>query len=120
MGVSLDRDKITLPNALPTGNDFREWISAAHVVWTKETPELLAEFANINHRNILTDFVTNSQAFYVQLGYRLPWLEGAFKPYYRFDHTHPPLSEHVFPHHHLVASILRLPYAIIQHAAFSS
>src|SRR5467141_3110975 len=48
MGVSVYRDKITLPNTLPNGNDFREWISGAHVVWTKETPELLAEFANIN------------------------------------------------------------------------
>src|SRR5229473_3501130 len=76
MGVSVYRDKITLPVVTPTGNEFREWISAAHIVWTKENPEFLAEFANVNHRNILTNFVTNSQAFYVQLGYRLPWLEG--------------------------------------------
>src|SRR6266404_3182955 len=42
MGVSLYRDKITL-----AGADFREWITSAHVVWTKETPEFLAEFANV-------------------------------------------------------------------------
>jgi hypothetical protein len=118
MGVSLYRDKITLPNTLPTGNNFREWISSAHVVWTKETPELLAEFANVNHRNILTNFVTNSQAFYVQVGYRLPWLEGAFKPYYRFEHTHTPLSEQVFTNQDLVGSILGLRYDIINYAAF--
>jgi len=43
-------------------------------------PEFLAEFANVNHRNILTNFVTNSQAFYAQVGYRLPWLERTLKP----------------------------------------
>src|SRR5437660_9916425 len=48
MGVSLYRDKITLPVAIATGNEFREWISAAHIVWTKENPEFLAEFANVN------------------------------------------------------------------------
>src|SRR6266849_3856733 len=118
MGVSVYRDKITLPVAGPNGTDFREWISAAHVVWTKETPEFLAEFANVNHRNILTNFVTNSQAFYVQLGYRLPWLERTLKPYYRFEHTHTPLSEQVFTNQDLVGSILGLRYDIINYAAF--
>ncbi len=120
MGVSLYRDKITLPNALPTGNNFREWISAAHVVWTKETPEFLAEFANVNHRNILTNFVTNSQAFYVQVAYRLPWLERTLKPYYRFEHTHTPLSEQVFTNQDLVGSILGLRYDITNYAAFKA
>ncbi len=34
MGVSVYRDKITLPVVSPAGNEFREWISAAHIVWT--------------------------------------------------------------------------------------
>jgi len=118
MGVSLYRDKITLANTLPTGNNFREWITAAHVVWTKETPEFLAEFANVNHRNILTNFVTNSQAFYAQIGYRLPWLERSFKPYYRFEHTHTSLSEQVFTNQDLVGSIVGLRYDITNYAAF--
>ncbi|HEV1996275.1 MAG TPA: hypothetical protein VGR03_18215 [Candidatus Acidoferrum sp.] len=116
MGVSVYRDKITLP----TGNNFREWISAAHVAWTKETPEFLAEFANVNHRNILTNFVTNSQAFYAQVGYRLPWLERSLKPYYRFEHTHTPLSEQVFTNQDLVGSILGLRYDITNYAAFKA
>src|SRR5204863_396020 len=82
MGVSVYRDKITLPIVSPAGNEFREWISAAHIVWTKETPEFLAEFANVNHKNILTNATTNNQAYYVQVGYRLPWLEKTLKPYY--------------------------------------
>src|SRR6266581_3689586 len=120
LGVSVYRDKITLPITLPNGNNFREWISAAHVVWTKETPEFLAEFANVNHRNILTNFVTNSQAYYVQIGYRLPWFEKTLKPYYRFEHTHTPMSEEVFANQDLVGSIVGLRYDISNYAALKS
>ena len=118
MGVSVYRDKITLLGPQPNGNNFREWISAAHIVWTKETPEFLAEFANVNHRNILTNFVTNSQAFYAQVGYRLPWMERTLKPYYRFEHTHVPLSEQVFTNQDLVQSIVGMRYDITNYAAF--
>src|SRR6267154_2000042 len=120
MGISVYRDKITLPNTLPNGNNFREWISAAHLVWTKESPEFLAEFANVNHRNILTNFVTNSQAFYAQVGYRLPWFEKTLKPYYRFEHTHTSLSEQVFTNQELVGSIIGLRYDITNYAAFKA
>ena len=118
MGVSVYRDKITLPTPTPAGNDFREWISAAHIVWTKESPEFLAEFANVNHRSILTNAVTNNQAYYVQVGYRLPWLEKTLKPYYRFEHTHTPLSENVFLNQDLVQSIAGMRYDITNYAAF--
>src|SRR5438046_636878 len=57
MGVSVYRDKITT-----AGGDFREWITAAHLVWTRETPEFLAEFANVNHRAVLTGLTTNSRS----------------------------------------------------------
>src|SRR5438309_9861010 len=36
VGVSVYRDKITLPMVSPTGNEFREWISAPHILCTKE------------------------------------------------------------------------------------
>jgi phosphate-selective porin O/P len=120
MGVSLYRDKITLPEILPTGNNFREWISAAHIVWTKENPEVLAEFANVHHLNILTNAVTNNQAYYVQVGYRLPWFERNIKPYYRFEHTHTPFSEQVFTNQDLVESTVGVRYDITNYAAFKS
>src|SRR6267378_1148976 len=115
MGVSVYRDKITV-----AGRDFREWISGAHIVWTKESPEFLAEFANVNHRAVLTDLSTNSQAFYVQLGYRLPWFERTVKPYYRFEYTHTPLSEQVFTNQDLVGSTLGVRYDITNYAAFKT
>jgi hypothetical protein len=130
MGVSLYRDKITLPVTGPNGSNFREWISAAHIVWTKESPEFLAEIANVHHRNILTNAVTNSTAFYAQVAYRLPWFQKSLKPYYRFEHTHTPLSEEIFRNQvlsnqtlsnlDLVQSIVGLRYDISTYAAFKS
>jgi hypothetical protein len=113
LGVSVYRDKITLAD----GRNFREWITGAHLVWTKESPEFLAEFANVNHRQVLTNLVTNSQAFYVQLGYRLPWFEKTLKPYYRFEYIHTPLSEQVFGNQDLVGSNLGIRYDITNYAA---
>src|SRR5216684_3170830 len=48
-----------------TGNpQFRELITSAHIVWTKETPEFLAEFAHVRHRNTLTEQEFNSSSAY--------------------------------------------------------
>ncbi len=115
VGASVYRDKITL-----AGQDFREWISGAHIVWTKESPEFLTEFVNVNHRAVLTDVTTNSQAFYVQTGYRLPWFERTVKPYYRFEYTHTPLSERVFTNQDLIGSIVGVRYDISSFAAFKA
>jgi hypothetical protein len=115
-GASVYRDKISLGG----GNDFREWIASAHVVWTRGDPELLAEFANVNHQSILTNKVSNSDAFYVQLGYRMPWMEKTLKPYYRFEYIHTPQSDVVFGNLNLVESIVGLRYDISSYAAFKS
>ena len=50
VGGSVYRDKLT-PQP---GQNFDEWIAAADVVWTKEHPEFLAEFANVHHRDVQT------------------------------------------------------------------
>jgi len=114
VGGSAYRDKITLP----AGPEFREWISSAYIVWTKGAPEFLAEFENVNHRNILTDQVANSDAWYAQFAYRLPWFEKSVKPYYRFEYTHMPLSEQVFTHQPQAESLVGLRYDISSYAAF--
>jgi hypothetical protein len=64
---------------------FRELITSAHIVWTRETPEFLAEFAHVRHRNTLTQNEFNSSAAYVQVAYRLPGEARKWKPYYRFE-----------------------------------
>ena len=116
LGASVYRDKVKALN----GMDYREWITSAHVVWTKESPEFLAEFFNVNHRSILTNAVTNSQAFYVQVGYRLPWLGKSLKPYYRYEYIHTPPSEQVFSNLDLSGSIVGLRYDITNYAAFKA
>ena len=120
MGISVYRDKLTVPVIGGSPNNFREWISAAHIVWTKENPEFLAEFANVNHRNVLTNFITNNQAYYAQIGYRLPWFEKTIKPYYRFEHTHTSLNEQVLTNQDLVQSILGVRYDITNYASFKA
>jgi hypothetical protein len=96
IGAAVYRDKITPIPALTGTPSFGEWISSAQIAWTHETPELISEFANVHHRNNLTGTIYNSQAYYVQLAYRLPWESRKWKPYYRFEYTHVPASEALF------------------------
>jgi hypothetical protein len=93
VGGSVYRDLISLP--LPD-RSVREWIESAHLVYTKGRPEFLAEFANIHHDRVGLPGVFDSQAWYVQAGYRLPWFEQNWKPYYRFEYIHVPASDPVF------------------------
>lgn len=116
-GGSVYRDKISLE-----GRTFREWIAAAHLVWFKENPEFIAEFANVNHHDLQTSRSFNSQAFYVQLAYRLPWMEKSWKPYYRFEYIHLPNGEPVLTAltQDLVGSTLGVRYDITSYAAFKT
>jgi hypothetical protein len=91
-GGSAYRDEITLG-----ANNYREWITSGHVVWARENPEVIAEIANVHHQGIApVGGISNSIAYYVQVAYRLPWLERLWKPYYRFEYIHVPKSDTVF------------------------
>jgi hypothetical protein len=74
----------------------REWIQSAHIVWQKETPEFIAEFANVTHNPIQGGVSSNSQAFYMQTAYRLPFGQKLWKPYFRFEQIHVPKSDAIF------------------------
>ena len=92
-GASLYRDKITPA----TGLNAREWIQSGHIVWQKENPEFIAEFANVTHETVgARPATSNSQAWYVQGGYRLPGIGALWKPYYRFEYIHIPKSDPIF------------------------
>jgi len=78
-----------------TGAPAREWIQSAHLIWQKETPEFLGEFANVTH-NFFNGVTSHSQAFYLQTAYRLPWFNKQWKPYYRFEQIHVPNSDVLF------------------------
>jgi hypothetical protein len=85
VGGAVYGDLITVSPALTGNPQFRELITSASVLWTKETPEFLAEFAHVRHRNTLTQQEFNSSSAYVQIAYRLPGEAHKWKPYYRFE-----------------------------------
>src|SRR5256885_96132 len=76
VGGAVYGDLATPSPGLAGNPQFRELITSAHIVWTKETPEFLAEFAHVSHRNILTLQEFNSSSAYVQVAYRLPRRSG--------------------------------------------
>jgi len=92
VGGSVYRDELN-PLIAPAA---REWIQSANVVWDKETPEIIAEFANVTHTPIQGGVTSNSQAYYVQTAYRLPFLQKLWKPYSRFEYIHVPKSDPIF------------------------
>jgi hypothetical protein len=73
-------DKITLPEG-----SHRETILNAHLAWTRETPEIIAEYAHVRHRDIATGAGSSSWAGYVQAAYRLPLGGAKWKPYARWE-----------------------------------
>lgn len=85
VGGAVYGDLITVSPALTGNPQFRELITSASVLWTRETPEFLAEFAHVRHRNTLTQQEFNNNAAYVQIAYRLPGEARKWKPYYRFE-----------------------------------
>lgn len=79
-------------------NGVPELITSAYVAITRESPEILAEFSNLRHADYYLDGRSNnswnSQAFYVQLAYRLP-AQPKWKPYARFEKSLTPADEPV-------------------------
>lgn len=114
IGASIYRDRIT-PNS---GAEVGEWIASAHVAWTKETPELLAEFANVRHTVAGSGVTFNNPAFYVQAAYRLPWQNNRWKPYYRFENIDTPTGEPVFGVFDVRTSTVGLRFDAADFAAF--
>ncbi|HYE23616.1 MAG TPA: hypothetical protein VEG32_00325 [Clostridia bacterium] len=98
IGGSVYNDELTLSpdGPSPEGRNFREWIASGHIVWTGETPEFLAEFANVHHRSTLTGHTFDSQGGYVQVAYRLPVWERRWKPYARYDYIQVPEDDITF------------------------
>ena len=81
VGGGFYRDQV----ARPDGRSHREEIASLHAVWTKETPEILAETAHVHHQDTATGASHGNWASYVQLGYRLPWWSAHLKPYGRAE-----------------------------------
>lgn len=93
IGASLYGDQITTTS----GAVFDEMIFSAHLIWSKENPEVISEYANIRHEAKSGGATFDHQSAYLQIAYRLPWFQARFKPYARYEHNkldpaEPPLS----------------------------
>jgi hypothetical protein len=115
LGGSVYRDLVN-PLNVPGA---REWIQSGHIVWLKETPEFIAEFANVMHQPLLGGPASHSQAWYAQTAYRLPWFQRVWKPYYRIEQIHVPRSDLIFrPVPTFTASTSGIRYDFSSLAAF--
>ena len=114
-GGSVYQDRISLAG----DRNFREWITSGHVIWNRENPEIIAEAANVTHKDLAGILPTShSQAFYIQSAYRLPLARRVWKPYYRFEYIHIPKSDLPFrgvPN--LSGSVAGLRYDLTEFAA---
>ena len=68
-----------------TGNRTQEYIASAFIVLARETPELISEYFYVNHEDRATNVTNTHHSYYVQLAYRLPFADQAFKPYGRAE-----------------------------------
>lgn len=81
IGGAYYRDKIRQT----TFREQSEAISTVHIAYTSERPEVIAEFTNVYYRDYATQRTFNSQAWYAQVAYRLPWWNERAKPYFRYE-----------------------------------
>jgi hypothetical protein len=114
LGMSVYHDRVRSE----PGVDMNEWITGAHVAWTNETPELIAEVVNVRHTDRATGVSFNNPAFYLQGAYRLPFHGARWKPYARFENISTDLGDSWFEHLDMSVSTLGLRYDIADFAAF--
>jgi hypothetical protein len=76
--------------------EFDERITAAHAVWQREDPELVAEIADVRHEMVGGAQTTANLAYYIQAAYRLPSSAHLWKPYFRFEHVEIDAADPVF------------------------
>ena len=63
----------------------------------RDAPEILAEYTRVNHDPVIgSGSIPGSDAWYVQVGYRLPGTYGEVKPYARVEQVIVPMGEDIF------------------------
>ena len=92
VGGGLYRDRLSTS----TRPSIDEWIWSGFAAWTRETPELLAEFIAVHHRDGQAGAAYDSRAFYLQAACRLPGRAHPVKLYSRYEEMDVAAAEPVF------------------------
>ncbi len=92
VGGSLYFDRISMAGR----PEFSERITAAHAIWQRGDPEVIAEIANVRHQELGGLPTASSLAYYIQAAYRLPPFSRLWKPYFRFEHIDIDATDPVF------------------------
>ncbi len=117
VGGSLYLDRISLAGR----PEFSERIVAAHAVWQREDPEVIAEIANVRHEQVGGGPVASNLAYYIQTAYRPPSVGRLWKPYYRFEHIDIERTDAIFATvPNLDGSTIGVRYDISMYAAIKS
>jgi hypothetical protein len=91
-GGSFYVDRISVPGR----PEIDEQIAAAHAVWDRENPEVIAEVTRIRHEQVGGGPAATSLGYYIQAAYRLPDPARLWKPYFRFEHIDIPSEDQAF------------------------
>jgi hypothetical protein len=73
-----------------------ETIGSGYVIWERETPQLMAEYAHVWHKDVATGAESKNWAYYVLLAYRLPIWGQRWKPYARGEEMDVAASDPAF------------------------
>ena len=81
VGGSYYVDKVSITGLEESDED----LASLYIVWSSETPEVLGEYSRLRRQGEVTRVSVDSTAWYVQVAYRLPWLDQRLKPYARYE-----------------------------------
>jgi hypothetical protein len=116
-GGSLYLDRVSVPGR----PEFNERIAAAHAVWQRGDPEVIAEIAHVHHERAGGGLPATNVAYYIQTAYRLPPFNREWKPYYRFEHIDIDAADQVFTGvMNLDGSTLGVRYDVSTYAAIKT
>jgi hypothetical protein len=76
--------------------EFDESIGSLYIVWHRETPEVIAEYAHMEREGEDSGDSFTSDAYYLQVAYRLPVWKSRLKPYFRYEEIDVANGEPVF------------------------
>jgi len=77
-------------------DSYDERIASGHVVWDRGAPELIAEFARVDHDPRQPGQKSTSDGWYAHAGWRLGGSLYQFKPYVRVEHVDVSMTDPVF------------------------